>query len=386
MSLNKKPRRYGRRANREGTVFKRMSDDRWCAMYSLPDGRRKTLYAPKDQNSRERVSQLLAEALASVNSGQLPPSRSLTVRRVADEWLMEVERNVRWKTFVTYRSHIKHIVQAIGNVRLTALTPSHLNRLYADMTNSGYSASTVRGTHGAARTLLTYAYNEKLVSRDVRNVVSVAKPPPANKREVVILTDEQIKRLLEAADKNRYGLLFQTLLFTGLRIGEALALSVHDLQLDGPKPHLTVRATMSLSSTGYRRGEPKTGSSRRNVPLEPGLVVALTEHIKAKAQETVTGFEQLLFTSSTGRAVSYHNLRSRYFTKLREDGDLPNDLTMHHLRHFFGSWLLSNNTPLPLVSKVMGHADIGLTAKVYAHQLERDTHLVAEHMSALRVG
>ena len=210
-----KPRRFGRRGNNEGTVYQRQSDSRWCAMYSLPGGRRATLYAPKNQNTREQVSQLLAEALASVHSGQLPPSRSLTVRRFADEGLTDIERSVRWKTFVTYRGHIKHIVKAIGDVRISRLNPRQLERMYSDMMNCGYAASTVRGTHGTARTLLRAAFKDDLIPRDVG---SLAKPPKAEKREVVILTDAQIKSLLAASDTNRYGILFQILLFAGLRV------------------------------------------------------------------------------------------------------------------------------------------------------------------------
>ena len=69
-----RPKRYGRRANREGTLFKRKSDRRWCAMYTLPDGKRRTVYATKSDNTREAVSKLLREALGAIEQGRAVPA------------------------------------------------------------------------------------------------------------------------------------------------------------------------------------------------------------------------------------------------------------------------------------------------------------------------
>ena len=54
---------------------------------------------------------------------------------------------------------------------------------------------------------------------------------------------------------------------------------------------------------------------------------------------------------------------------------VPSSLTFHDLRHNYGSYLLSENIAITTVSKMMGHANPGITMSIYAHALEEDQSL-----------
>ena len=62
---------------------------------------------------------------------------------------------------------------------------------------------------------------------------------------------------------------------------------------------------------------------------------------------------------------------------------LPRTLTPHKLRHGAASLLLNEGVPVPLVSRYLGHANPGITMKVYAHVLDGTSHVAATAMDGL---
>jgi site-specific recombinase XerC len=64
---------------------------------------------------------------------------------------------------------------------------------------------------------------------------------------------------------------------------------------------------------------------------------------------------------------------------------MPETLTFHRLRHGAASYLLNENVPVPVVSRYLGHANPGITMKVYAHVLDGTSHgLFIKHPSTFR--
>ena len=58
-------------------------------------------------------------------------------------------------------------------------------------------------------------------------------------------------------------------------------------------------------------------------------------------------------------------------TPLLKEAGLPHQI-WHHLRHYAGSYLLSENVPITAVSKILGHANPAITMSIYAHELPED--------------
>lgn len=65
-----------------------------------------------------------------------------------------------------------------------------------------------------------------------------------------------------------------------------------------------------------------------------------------------------------------------------KDAELPH-LTWHHLRHNAGSYWLSKNVPITVVSETLGHANPAITMAIYAHALREDKQQIAEVWEAL---
>lgn len=112
--------------------------------------------------------------------------------------------------------------------------------------------------------------------------------------------------------------------------------------------------------------DPKTKMGKRDIPITAQLVTALTEW-KEKCPKSRLG---LVFCNEFGEpcdriAIGRYGLRPA----LQQAG-IDKNVTMHGLRHTYASMLILLGRKIPEVSRYMGHADVYVTLKVYAHFLK----------------
>ncbi|MGH2900517.1 MAG: tyrosine-type recombinase/integrase, partial [Solirubrobacteraceae bacterium] len=157
--------------------------------------------------------------------------------------------------------------------------------------------------------------------------------------------------------------LLATLAFSGLRIGELLALRWRDVDLAGGR----------LRVTGS-----KTDAGVRDVTLLPVLRDELATH---RARSRHAGADAFVFATRSGRRQSDDNLRTRVLAKAIERANehraaadltpLPEGLTFHSLRHTAVSALFALGHELPVVMAEIGHSDPKVTLGIYAHVMRR---------------
>ncbi|MFC2006927.1 tyrosine-type recombinase/integrase [Chloroflexota bacterium] len=167
------------------------------------------------------------------------------------------------------------MIPSLGSIQLKELQPYQLSSYYAKKCSNGradgkggLSARSVVYHHRIISKALDYAVKMGVV---VRNVASVVEPPRVARVTMKTLSPEEVQRFLDAARETDYYVYFSTLLYTGLRRGELLALRWRNLDLN--------RGTLTVVTTAYKLGngdyifkEPKTAQSRRTVTLPHSLV------------------------------------------------------------------------------------------------------------------
>jgi|ERR1035437_3208796 integrase len=171
------------------------------------------------------------------------------------------------------------------------------------------------------------------------------------------------------------------MLSTGLRRGEALGLQWRDF--DDTKRAISVRRQLKREGGSLITADTKTARSRRSVNLPRGLVRLLEEHRKRQDEEhdvmdelwTDTGF---IFTTSFGTPIDPRNL-NREFDGICKRAGLDH-WHPHELRHSAASLMLASGVKLQVVSEVLGHASIRMTADVYGHILAPDREAAADAM------
>ena len=171
------------------------------------------------------------------------------------------------------------------------------------------------------------------------------------------------------------------MLSTGLRRGEALGLKWQDF--DETARVVSVRRQLKREGGTLVTADTKTARSRRSVNLPRGLVNLFLEHRKRQEEErdvmddlwTDTGF---IFTTNFGTPVDPRNL-NRDFAIICKRAGLDH-WHPHELRHSAASLMLASGVKLQVVSEVLGHASIRMTADVYGHILAPDREAAADAM------
>ena len=346
-----------------GHVFRieRTRGPRWYVKYRLPDGRQvQRLLGPAwTQSGRPaaghwtkrlaeaELRRILTDALRGVLPGMV--RTGVTFEQAAAEWLRyaEHERDVKPSTLDDYNNMVRVLNRGLGHLRLEDITVDTLERW-----RDGYT----KERHPANRTLLKYTIAlGGIFKRAMRvhglpnNPASLMERPRLRRtNEITVLSAAEVRLLTAAAASTEDATIFLTAAFTGLRMGELLALHWRDI--DFPREAIHVRASFAkdLEST------PKSGSAR-TVPMVTDVAQALASYGR---REHFTGPGDLVFAGPLGGHLDSNRLRKRYAAALTAAG-LP-AMRFHELRHTFGTLAIQRASILQ-VQNWLGHADIKTT-------------------------
>ena len=214
----------------DGSVYQHKSG-KWVGEASIglrADGGRDRRYVYAD--TREEAQAALRKLLHERDRGLLADPGKQTVGQFLTAWLEDVVKpSVRPNTYLSYAGVVnKHINPVLGKIRLTKLSPQHLQRFYREKQDEGLTR-TVRLCHSVLHRSLGQATKWNLIPR---NPASLVDPPKVPQKEFRPLSPEQAGRLLEAAEGDRFYALYVLAITCGLRQGELLGLTWENVDLD----------------------------------------------------------------------------------------------------------------------------------------------------------
>jgi integrase len=362
-----------------GSVFRREGARRpvWYAKYRLPDGRqvqRKIGPAwtergrPAAGYFTKRTAEVwLQELLAEARRGSLPGmvQTGVTFADAAAEWLRFIveDRERKPSTLVDYRSALKaHLLPTFGERPIESITAEEIEawrKTLTGLSNRSKNKLLIQ-LHGIFRRA------QMVWAIPVNPLARVEKHPVRPSGDIQVFSPEEVWALVRAAASEVDGAIYLTAAFTGLRMGELLALHWRDVDFAGS----TIRVRASWAGSALTT--PKSGKVRA-VPLAPDVARALAG---LGRREHWVGEDDLVFASETGTYLDGSALRRRYKAALERAG--LRSLRFHDLRHTFGTRMIAK-ADIRRVQEWMGHADIQTTMRYlhYAPHAE-DARLVAE--------
>jgi integrase len=287
-----------------------------------------------------------------------------TFADAAAEYLRYIEhdRGRKPSTVRGYRSAIEaHLLPAFGSLPVETVTTEEIERWIAGFAGSVRSRNKLlielHGILGRARRVYGLPGNA---------AADIERFPQRRSVDIEVFSPEEVWALVRAAAGERDAAIFLTAAFTGLRMGELLALRWRDVDFAG--------ATMRVRAS-YYNGQlttPKSGKVRA-VPLAPDVASALA---KLGDREDWVGDDDLVFAGELGGYLDGSALRRRY--KLALEAAALRRLRFHDLRHTFGTRMIGL-ADIRRVQEWMGHADIQTTMR-YLHYAPRaeDAELVAK--------
>ena len=352
-----------KRGQNEGSLY-RHSDALWAAAITLDGGKRKTIYG----KTRAAVAARLTAVLRARQQGiAIKTSERLTVASYLTTWLEGARATIRPNTHRRYGQLVrKYLVPRLGRIALAKLAPADCAALFSAMLEGGSAPRSVI----AARAVLGRALHEAEVTGVVqRNVVRLTRPPRAPNGEMRTLSATEARALLAAAAGDRLRALYVIALATGARSGELLGLRWEDL--DAAAGTLRIVRSLTRTAGGYEFAEPKTASSRRELPLGAVALDTLRRHRVVQAQERMTAGSRwldhgLIFASCVGTPLDAGNVLRQSFQPLLRRAGLPR-VRFHDLRHTAATRMLEAGTSPKVAAEMLGHASVTTTLATYSH-------------------
>jgi integrase len=380
--------------------LKKLGDKKYLIKYNVPPAIGKARQQKTETLkgvTKKRAEAILAQRKAQVAS-ETYIQEQINVAMLFEQFMAAKKAGNRAPTTLArygtlYRTYVQ---PTFGTTLLKNLDQQHLTDAYSRWSLKGksgrpLSARTVRHVHDLLRGMLNFAVRKGKVSRNIATLVSEDLPRAA-KPSSVALTEQELKHLLECANrptawaKKRGVVSAQSWFapavwfaaFTGARRGETLAMRWRDVNLDEG----TVLICRSLTQTenGLAFKAPKNGTSR-SITLPPSLVQVLREHRRQQESDRASlgdayCNEGLVFAMPDGRPVLPWTFTAS-FRYLVERAQVQY-IRLHDLRDTHASLLAKHGVPLEVVSKRLGHSAIGITAERYLHVYQsRDAQAAA---------
>lgn len=313
--------------------------------------------------------QSMVDTLGPARALQLasaPATVAPVTRRTVSQ---QIEHHIDHLTGITDGTRAKY-----RKIHRARLAPWFDSVLLSDLTRD-HVAAWVNAQTGAPKTVFNaQALLSSAVGSAVRdgllgaNVVKGVRPPraAADTEEHVYLTHQEFA-LLSGRVPERWRLFPTFLVGTGVRFGEATALTVAHLDLTHNSAHVR-QAWEDTSGGPAKLGTTKTRRSKRTVAVPPQLVAQLREHIAGKRST------DWVFTNTRGNPIRNGVFHESVWQRLmdpfeEETGKRPR---VHDLRHTFASWAIQAGVPLPVIQRQMGHESIQVTVDTYGHLARSD--------------
>lgn len=289
-----------------------------------------------------------------------------------DEWFRNyIQPSSKKKTCERYSEIIeKHLKIKLGEYELDELTPLALQRYVTELlkggnivTGKGLSANSVNGIITVIQNSLKLAYMFGEVKEYSANKI---KRPKIKEKEVSCFTLSEQKRIERAVLSGKKPKLFGIVLclYTGLRIGELLALEWSDIDFQ--------RGTIMVSKTCHDgwgdngklcriTDTPKTASSKRTIPMPKQLLPLLKEKKRNSLSKNV-------IETTKGEAVRVNSYQRSFETLQKKLGIEKKGF--HSLRHTFATHALECGMDVKTLSEILGHKNAMVTLNRYAHSLQ----------------
>lgn len=347
--------------------------------------------------TKNAAQSALTELLARLQEGTYTSPSKQTLADFIEDWLAAIPSTVRSSTLASYRRNLEqHVVPTIGEIPLRVLDAGALNALYAHLLTSGR-----RDTKAGGLSPRTVRYIATILHRALRDAVrwgrisvnpaTAADPPRAKvvkeaQSTMKVWSAAETDRFLTSTAQSRYQPAWLTMVTTGMRRGELLALTWDDIDLD--KQSISIRKALVVIAHVPQLGQTKTGKARI-IDLDVRTVAALRSWRSRQAQERLlmgSGYQDtgLVFTHPDGRW--YHPERfSREFDRAVERHGLDR-IRLHDLRHTWATLALEAGVHVKVVSERLGHSSSVITLDTYSHVSAAVASDAAEQVASLIFG
>ena len=373
-----------KRANGEGSIF-RIGANKWgAAIYApLPDGTKHRTY--HKSRTRKEVDEWLTKMKADIQAGKPVLCSDLTFGEYIQQWYDKYGSvAIRDSTKMNYLGYLRHIERhKVKDIKLKNLTTDDLQEFVIYLRNCGHldtpeqplSSKTIRNVLNMIHKALGHAVGRQLIYHNAADFVEL---PRVITPDIRVLTEEEIRRFVDAMEGDSLQIALVMMLFCGLRLGECCALTHSDVLCTDGIYYLNISKSLNrISNFEAKAGEPKTilrvqetktSKGKRQVPLLPEVAEKVLIHIQCQQEQAAQSYGMYednpwLVANELGHYLDPGTVRKKLKDVAESIG--ITDFHPHCLRHTYASQAVKAGVPLPYLSDILGHESTSFTAKVY---------------------
>lgn len=344
-----------------GSVFK--DGSRWRGQ-AVVNGKRKSVSG--------RTKKEVEKKLAELQVKPIEERTNITVQEWCEYWLKtRKEPSLSEQSFIRLEAQFKnHVYPYVGQLNIHDLTPLILEEMYAKVfqeKSNGknyqiktYSHSTVNAISVQFKKCLQFAVDRDILIKNPHNGVELHKLRPPKKIEAYTGADQM--RIVSACKEGKEAneKLFYFLISTGMRFGEAVALTWDDVNLETGAVNIT-KTAVAIHGSMTIQERTKTSAGTRIIYLAPAVLDWLKYH-KSTLDEDAN-YRNLVFPNMRYNIINQQNaiLAWKKFC-IKNNVEYKG---MHALRHTFATRALESGIDVKVVSSILGHKNVITTMNIY---------------------
>lgn len=345
--------------------------------------------------SRKEAELALARIKLAVANGTYQQVRAETYQEVYNLWVKQYEKTVEESTYVKTIGLFKnHILPAMGSYKIQKI---HVDVCQKHVDEWASKLKKYRTVKAYAAKVLDFAIKRGYIQTHPfayvdmpTNISKKAKGSDEDEPEN-FYTRGQLKEFLsclERENNHKAYVLFRLLAYSGMRRGEALALTWNDLDFTANELRINKALSLGKDNQLYVKST-KTGDAR-TISMDPKTMDVLKEWKKQQKQEyLVLGFntmqpKQLVFSNEQNKHMQLTKNR-KWIVHIQNKYKLGK-ITTHGLRHTHCSLLFEAGASLKEVQDRLGHSDVKTTMNIYAHVTKKAKEEAIQKFSSFMDG
>ena len=337
------------------SVYKEKGDKKWRVEIRIKDKtgkkirKKKTGFDTKKQ-AEEYEREFINKTMNSSN---------ITFKSLYEIYFEDAELKLKINSISTKKAYFrKYLLPFFKDYYIDEITPNDIRKFQNELIKNNLSKNSLRAIENNLKTILNFAIKYyDLPNNPMAKIEMVGSRK--NKKKMLFWDLKEFEQFIRVVDDLELRFLFTLLFWTGIRIGEALALTFKDIDLR--KKKLNINKTFTRLNKTDIITPPKTESSIRKIDLTENVVSLFKEYMKTFYKPTPS--TRIFVKGKVGIRLS--------FIKYIGESKVKR-IVIHDLRHSHASLLINNKVNILAVAKRLGHEDIKMTLNTYSHLYDEE--------------
>ena len=265
-----------------------------------------------------------------------------TLEELCEAYIAHQKARVKPQTVIGDENALKAVKEILGaDTDISQIDARYITEKL-DKTGETPTRKNYRLKH--IKKLFRWAYQYDYIPNDITGKLVKYKDSEKSRREFKYMEQDELRAVLDAMRVEKYRIITEFLALTGLRIGEALALTADDI--DTKNRTISINKTLSLVT--YEIGQTKTDESNRTIYIQSELRPLMKKILP-----------------DCFRNIQYFAYNK--YLKENTEKAIGRALSPHSLRHTHVSLLAASGVPLDVIAHRCGHSDSDVTRDIYLH-------------------